>query len=389
MGHDVAARLRDGQAALDDLQKCVDACGLAGYRLIDVYGSEDGLDLIALDADADALRAAAVRADAAAELVRAQPGRLSEAWRGPAGEQAADLVGGHAAAAARLASAVRLAAEACTTLGLELWRIVDARVARTQTVAGAVRPEWLTGEIAGEELKAFAHNIILGEWTATMRRADDDARAVYRRAITTLDAAGPIGFAVPGPLSTGAPPAPAPTVPAPPPTVPASTAPPTIPAPVLPLLPTPQVPHASPIPLDTYGSGPLQPPVPPMSAPAALPSMPMPDLSGGPPTMPHFASEELGTPEKPVPESHGDSEKPETDKPEPDKPEPDKPEPDKPEPDKPESEPSPETPPDAAPELPVPPPEPAPVPAPQPAPEPEPSATPCEIAADQLPQVGS
>ena len=53
MGNDVAARLRDGWAALDNLQKCVDACGLAGYRLIDVYGSEHGLDLIALDADGD------------------------------------------------------------------------------------------------------------------------------------------------------------------------------------------------------------------------------------------------------------------------------------------------------------------------------------------------
>ncbi len=376
MGHDVAARLRDGQAALDNLQKCIDACGLAGYRLVDVYGSEDGLDLAALDADADALRTAAARADEAAELVRAQPGRLSEAWRGPAGEQAADLVGRHAAAAARLASAVRIAAEACATLGAELWRIVDARVARTQTVAGAVRPEWLTGQIAGDELKAFAHNIILGEWTAAMRQADDDARAVYRRAIGTLDVAGPIGFPVPGPLSTGVPPAPPPTVPAStaPPTVPASAAPPAIPAPVLPLLSTPQVPPVSPIPLDTYGSGLQQPPVAPMPPPASLPSMPTPDLGGGTPTMPHFASEELGTPEKPAPESHGDSEKPE---------------PDKPEPDKPESEPSPETPPDAAPELPVPPPEPAPVPAPQPAPEPHPSATPCEIAADQLPQVGS
>ena len=283
MGHHVAARLRDGWAALDDLQKCVDACGLAGYRLIDVYGSEDGLDLIALDADAGALRAAAVRADAAAELVRAQPGRLSEAWRGPAGEQAADLVGGHAAAAARLASAVRLAAEACATLGLELWRIVDARVARTQTVAAAVRPEWLAGEVAGEDLKAFAHNIIVGEWTAAMRQADDDARAVYRRAITTLDAAGPIGFAVPGPLSVGVPTAP------PPPTVPASVAPPTVPASASPPAPAPQVPVPPPIPLDAYSSGPLQPPAAPPSASGSLPSlpsMPTPDLGGGTPTMP-------------------------------------------------------------------------------------------------------
>ncbi|MFN8227751.1 MAG: hypothetical protein U0R18_13670 [Mycobacterium sp.] len=387
MGNDVAARLRDGWAALDNLQKCVDACGLAGYRLIDVYGSEHGLDLIALDADAGVLRAAAVRADEAAELVRAQPGRLSEAWRGPAGEQAADLVGGHAAAAARLASAVRLAAEACATLGAELWRIVGARVARTQTVATAVRPEWLTGEVAGEELKAFAHNIILGEWTAAMRQADDDARAVYRRAITTLDAVGPIGFAVPGPLATGAPPAsaPSPTMPAsaplstmpasaPSPAMPASAPSPAMPASVSSPVPAPQVPAPPPIPLDTYSSGLLQPPVAPPSAPASLPSMPMPDLGDGAPTMPQFAPD---TPENPESGSHEDSEKPEV--------EPEAEEPEKPEPEKPEPEPEPEsaTP---QPEPTAPQPEPT---APQPEPAAEPPATPCEIAADQLPQVGS
>ena len=74
------------------------------------------------------------------------------------------------------------AADSYGALGDELWGIVDGRVARTLDVAAGVRPGW-----AADERDAFVHNIILGEWTADMRRADDDVRAVYRRAVAALD----------------------------------------------------------------------------------------------------------------------------------------------------------------------------------------------------------
>lgn len=394
VGRDVAARLHDGWAALDALQSCVDACGLAGFRLRDVYASEDGLDLRALDADATALRAAAARADEAADLVRAQGDRLTALWRGPAGQRAAQLVAGHTVAAGRLVSALRAAADSYGALGDELWGIVDGRVARTLDVAAGVRPGW-----AADERDAFVHNIILGEWTADMRRADDDVRAVYRRAVAALDAGGPIGFEVPGRLSA----APSPVPPSVPPVSSAPVAPVApiapvaaaspVPAPTSPWPPPQQLPP--PIPLDTMGSGSVLPSVPPAAAPlnslpASLPAMP--DL-GGPSAMPHHPdlpdlpglSDTSGVPDKSDapdapdipqgPEEPEDVEEPEgTDEsgaPESGEPEPDEPTPADTEPSEPEPDPAPEA------------------VAPEPNPSPESPATPCEIAADQLPQVGS
>ena len=66
---DAVARLAQGRPVVADLQAYVWACHLVGYQNPDLtlhpshvddwYGSEDGLDLRALDADCRALRAAA------------------------------------------------------------------------------------------------------------------------------------------------------------------------------------------------------------------------------------------------------------------------------------------------------------------------------------------
>ena len=62
---DVAARLAEGRPAVDNIQTYVSACHALGYanpdltlhasQVRDWYGSEDGLDLRALDADCAAL----------------------------------------------------------------------------------------------------------------------------------------------------------------------------------------------------------------------------------------------------------------------------------------------------------------------------------------------
>ena len=65
---DVAARLAEGRPAVDNIHNYVWACHLLGYQNPDLtlhaaqvrdwYGVEDGLDLLALDADCTALEAA-------------------------------------------------------------------------------------------------------------------------------------------------------------------------------------------------------------------------------------------------------------------------------------------------------------------------------------------
>ena len=84
---DATSRLAEGRSAVDTVQEHVWACHLLGYQdsnltlhswpVRDWYGSEDGIDLHALDADCDALRAAAAAAEAA--LVR-QDAQLASMW---------------------------------------------------------------------------------------------------------------------------------------------------------------------------------------------------------------------------------------------------------------------------------------------------------------------
>lgn len=87
MAVDVAGRLSEGFAALDHTQTYVSACAVRGYhhpdltvhsaQVRDWYGTEDGLDLNALDADCVAMRGAA---QAAAEALRCV--QVSLDWSG-------------------------------------------------------------------------------------------------------------------------------------------------------------------------------------------------------------------------------------------------------------------------------------------------------------------
>lgn len=212
---DAAARFCDGLAAVDELQTYVDSCGLTGYRLREAYGGEDGLDLRALDADAASLGAAVDRAEEGARLARTQAAALLDGWHGAGGEQAARFLARHADAADRLVSAVRAAAHGCAALSEDLWRVLDARVARTESVAGTAEKGWLDAArsalagspdsggaaIVESRVKPFVHNVILGDWITAMRQADDAARAAYHRAMVALDGAGPVSFGTPGPMA--------------------------------------------------------------------------------------------------------------------------------------------------------------------------------------------
>src|SRR6478735_499614 len=113
---DVAARLAEGRPAVDNVGDYVWACHLLGYQNPDLtlhpaqvrdwYGSEDGLDLRALESDRAALDAAATATDSAQRLQEQQLGALAGAWQGRGGDASREFLFRHGEASAAAASAV-------------------------------------------------------------------------------------------------------------------------------------------------------------------------------------------------------------------------------------------------------------------------------------------
>src|SRR6185503_3918967 len=99
---DVAARLAEGRPAVGNVGDYVWACHLLGYQNPDLtlhaaqvrdwYGSEDGLDLRALDADRAALEAVATAADGARQLQERQIDALADAWQGRGGDASREFL---------------------------------------------------------------------------------------------------------------------------------------------------------------------------------------------------------------------------------------------------------------------------------------------------------
>ncbi|CAN5458910.1 hypothetical protein BH11ACT6_BH11ACT6_50160 [soil metagenome] len=282
---EVAGRLSEGTAALDNTQTYVSASTVRGYRhpdltlhsrqIHDWYGTEDGLDLRALDADCAALRAAAQLASEALGCLRAQLPALAAAWDGDGSRAATDFVTRHIQRAEQMVNAVEGAALASARLRDELWRIVDRKVDATTSLddrTAAQRAGWLTAArtvIAGgsaeeaatvvdAEITPFVRTVVGGEWLATMRSAVGAVDAAYRAAAEPLLSRPPVRFDIPGALVP---------VSAPRGVAAAVAAPPTAPAGLI----------SSP----TSLPGALPPgPVPPLVAPMDAPPLPSP---AGPP----------------------------------------------------------------------------------------------------------
>jgi hypothetical protein len=432
-----------GEPSVERIGTYVWACRQLGYQHPDLtahpaqvrdwYANDDGLDLRVLDADYDALSAAASVADDAVRRHDELSAELAGAWSGAGAASAREFLWRHGQSAIAVRDGLRSAAEAMATLRDELWRAVDAKVVAVLGIDDRTvsqRAEWLaaaqavtTGagdraaasELVDQQIKPFVDNDIRSDWLAAMQRATASATAAYDTAIARLDASGAPTFDVPGELGPrwdphAGSPAPAvelPVAPQPSVTVPSAT------------VPAAAVMSSSPPAFDPPPAAPSPAPLaePPAAAPAMAPASPLPslgDLGGGLPSLGAGASgfgQQLadligglvGSSEGALPE-------PQELDPAEDVEEPD--EPDEPDEDV-ETEPA-----DAAdesatendsetsdegaaapPEEPeAPPPEPAATPVPSPPPEPPiPPAvtealpverTPCEIAADELPQVG-
>lgn len=449
---DAAARLADGMPGVADIEQYVLACQCLGYRHPDLtahpaqvrdwYAAEDGMDLGALEADCAGLQAVASAAEDALARQEAQLDALTTAWQGLGANMSREFLHRHGEAAVVTATAVRRAASALADLRERLWTSVDGKVAEAVSIGDGVgvrRGDWLaasqtvtTGagdravasELVDLEVKPFVDSAIAGEWLAAMRAATDAIVAAYETATAELAPQGEAVFDVPGELgptwipaaADGTTPAPAPVTSAGPAQAPAamgvppaSVAPAGWSAPAATLSPPPLL--APPM-ADPAAPAAAPPPAELPLAPPAAPSMPslgggLPDLGGGlsgfgqqlgdmlggllgEGAFDDAALDDLTAPEL---DEQAEEEEPEEEKAEEDTVEeaddvataPEEPAAEPP------CEAGPPPPEVAAPaeEPPVAtvPPEPLAV-QPQPLPPPEPLDTPCEIAADELPQVG-
>ena len=226
--YDVAARLAQGRPTVDDVEEYVAACRRLGYAHRDLtmhptqvrewYDGEEGLDLRAVDVDAEALSAAA---SAAEDVARRQTDLVSElatAWSGSGAASAHQFLWRSCQSAIIVGQALRTAAEAMGALRDELWRAVDAKVVATAIVDARQQPhrvEWMTaaktvttggGDLAAAselidlQVKPFVDLDVGSDWVASMRAAISGINAAYDAAIASTAAAPPAVFGVPGAL---------------------------------------------------------------------------------------------------------------------------------------------------------------------------------------------
>jgi uncharacterized protein YukE len=309
---DVGARLAEGMPSVSDVQELVWACRAVGYenadltghaaQVLDSYTSEEGLDLRALDADCVALHAAARATQEALAQHVEQLGALPAAWQGNGGEACREFLRRYGTAAAQSADAVRTAADALADLRDTVWQAVDTKVGAVQSIDGRVQPQWLTAahtvatgagdraaasELIDQQVKPFVDNDIRMDWMAAMQSAMTAIAEAYEAAVSELSSDTAEAFEVPGdfgPVWTPTATSEAEVIPA------APTVPATVPAAVIstpPAWSSPPMPQAA-APLPQVAPPPVDPaaaaaaPVPPTAAPP-LGGMGggVPDIAGG------------------------------------------------------------------------------------------------------------
>jgi hypothetical protein len=223
---DAASRLAQGRPAVETVQDYVWACQMLGYRHPDLtlhasqvrdwYGSEDGIDLLALDADCEALRAVAAATEGVLARQEAQLASMSVAWHGPGAQASRDFLRRHGEASEAVVAVVRTAAETLVSLRDRLWHSVDEKVAATiaadsrgaradwraaaQTVTTGAGDRVTASELIDQEVKPFVDNEIRSEWLSAMRSAVAAVTDAYDAAAAELTSEVAIAFDVPGDL---------------------------------------------------------------------------------------------------------------------------------------------------------------------------------------------
>ncbi|BBX50701.1 hypothetical protein MPOR_17270 [Mycolicibacterium poriferae] len=272
-------------------------------QLQDWYRSEDGIDLDALLHDCGALEAAASAADEAIHAQDRQRAALPEAWQGAGAAASAEFLRRHSDASATVAAALHTAREAMEMLREQLWEAVDNKVGAVIEIEGraaTTRTEWsaaaatvtsgvgdraAASELVDQAVKPFVDSTIRIDWLAAMRSAVSSVTNAYRRATEDIAGLRLPDFAIPGDLgpawtAPAAPPGEVASMPAPAPVVGSAGGVMPAPAPAT-------VPAAWSAPTPTTPSAPAEmPSAPAAAAPPVTPSMgsagpALPGLGGG------------------------------------------------------------------------------------------------------------
>ncbi|WAJ46208.1 hypothetical protein OK015_06920 [Mycobacterium sp. Aquia_216] len=289
---DVAQRLVEGRVAIEHTQAYVRACQTTGYehpdltshpsQIRDWLDSEDGLELHVLDRDCAQLRAAGAAAGEGLRIQQDQVAELTAAWVGAGSDAAIAFLQRHCDTASMVATEVRAAAQRCESLRDNLWYLLDSKVGTAIAIddrSQAQRSVWLAAAAvvtAGSGERSTAEQVVYGQiqpyvdsdirndWLNAMRSSAAAFGTAYDMVNDRLAAAPSAYFEVPGDLGPGfAPSPPSPALPTAPPIAPVSPPPAvTAPAAVLPGVPadpapapTASAPAATPTPLADMGAG--------------------------------------------------------------------------------------------------------------------------------------
>ncbi|WP_283617069.1 hypothetical protein [Mycolicibacterium poriferae] len=225
---DVTARLADGMPAVLTVQQYVAASAQVGYRhpdltvhagqLQDWYRSEDGMDLEALLHDCGVLEAAASAADEAVQVQDRQRAALLDMWQGVGAATSAEFLRRHSDASATVAAALHTAREAMEALREQLWEAVDDKVGAVIEIEGraaTTRTDWsaaaatvtsgvgdrsTAGELVDHAVKPFVDSTIRTDWLAAMRSAMSSVTTAYQQATEDMAGVRLADFAIPGDL---------------------------------------------------------------------------------------------------------------------------------------------------------------------------------------------
>ncbi|MCV7401972.1 hypothetical protein H7K24_17660 [Mycobacterium fragae] len=186
-------------------------------QVCDWYDTEAGLDLRVLDHDTAELWAAVNAIDEALNVQRTQLDELAAAWRGPSADSATRFLRRHCDTAATVAAHVRTAAERCGALRDELWQLIDGKAATAIAIDDrrvAERSAWLAaahtvttgaGDASAEELvrrqvNPYVDNDIRVDWLTAMRSTMASVAAAYEGATGALTHVAEACFELPGEL---------------------------------------------------------------------------------------------------------------------------------------------------------------------------------------------
>lgn len=212
-GYDVDGALARGVPAVDVLSDYVAACRALGRtgtdpaQLHDAYAAEDGMDLGALDADCAAVEAALGTVQEAARLQEEARALLVGAWQGPGADVAADAVAQHARASGSTEAALHRVADTLAELRDTLWQLVSGKVAAVQdiedraereqwwpaarAVAGGVGAQDTASEIVDGKVNPFVTVAIGSDWADVMDSTKRSVRDAYDTAAAGISAEPP------------------------------------------------------------------------------------------------------------------------------------------------------------------------------------------------------